>query len=244
MRAAVRFVCITVVFAVSGCASTQYGALDTEFHERLVAFNTAMARADTAALDPQMADDLIWVIGATGNVVGKAQLLAAAGTPQSPVPHFDVDSVRVRRLGNVAIVDYRRTDRRRVGGFELSFAWRVFETYVRDGARWQIARHIQTWVHLPPASPADVDSARLALFVGHYEIDPSYIDNVHFEGRELVATPTGQKVGGHLVPVSESAFAPDGVGALLVFERDRTGRVTGYIQGHPDGRVVRARKID
>ena len=243
-RAAVFSLCSAVVITVSGCASGQDGSLDTEFHDRLVAFNTAMARADTAALDRQMADDLIWVIGATGGVVGKTQLLAAASTLQNPVPHFDVDSVRVRRVGNVAIVNYRRTDRRRVGAYEVSFTWRVFETYVRDGARWQVARHVQTWVHLPPATPAAVDSATLAPFVGHYEIDPSFIDNVHFEGRELVATPTGQKEGGHLVPVSESAFVPDGVGALLVFERDRRGRVTGYIQGYPDGRVLRARKTE
>jgi ketosteroid isomerase-like protein len=243
-RAAVLSLCTAVVVTVSGCARGGDGSLDTEFHDRLVAFNTAVARADTAALGPQIADDLIWVIGATGDVVGKTRLLAAASTPQDPVPHFDVDSVRVRRAGDVAMVDYRRTDRRRVGGYELSFTWRVFETYVRTGARWQVARHIQTWVHQAPSTPAAMDSATLAAFVGRYEIDPSYIDNVHFEGRELVATPTGQKEGGHLVPVSENAFVPDGIGALLVFERDRRGRVIGYIQGYPDGRVLRARKID
>lgn len=59
-----------------------------------------------------------------------------------------------------------------------------------------------------------------------------------------MATPTDQKQGGHLVPVSETAFVPDGVGELLIFERDATGRVIGYIQGYPDGRVLRARRID
>ena len=242
--AAVLSLCTAFVIAVSGCASSEDGSLDTEFHGRLVAFNAAVARADTAALDHQIADDLIWVIGATGDAVGKARLLAAASIPQNPVPHIDVDSVHVRRLGDMAVVNYLRTDRRRVGGYEISFAWRVFETYVRNGARWQVARHMQTWVHLAPATPTAVDSATLASFVGHYEIDPSFIHNVPFEGRELVATPTGQREGGHLVPVSESAFVPDGVGALLVFERDRRGRVTGYVQGYPDGRVLRARKID
>jgi ketosteroid isomerase-like protein len=238
------FLCCIVVAAVSACARSRHDQLDTEFHDQIVAYNAAAARADTAVLRQQLADDLIWVIGATGDAIGKTQLLAVLGTLQNPTPRFDVDSVHVRQVGNVAIVDYQRTDRRRVGGYEDAVSWRVFETYVRDGAQWQVARHVQAWVRPPPPTPAPVDSATLAPFVGHYEINPSYIDNVHFEGRELVATPTGQKEGGHLVPVSETAFLPDGVGQLLVFERDNRGHVTSYIQGYPDGRVLRARKTD
>ena len=36
---------------------------------------------------------------------------------------------------------------------------------------------------------------------------------------------------------------PDGIGALMVFERDASGRVTGYVQGLPDGHVVRAARL-
>jgi len=46
-----------------------------------------------------------------------------------------------------------------------------------------------------------------------------------------------------LVPVSENAFSPDGVAPLIVFERDGSGRVAGYVQGSPDGSVRRARRI-
>lgn len=242
--AATLFACVTVA-SMSACARSRGGTrLDAEFRARLVAMNDALARADTAALRPRLADDLIWVIGASGAPVGKKELLAAAGTPQNPTPRFEIDSVHVRRVGDVAIVGYRRTDHRQVGGYEGTAEWRVFETYVRANLQWQVARHMQAWIRRPPVKPSVRDSASLVPFVGHYEIDSSYIDNVHFEGPELVATATGQTEGAHLVPVSETAFAPDGTDPLLVFERDSKGRVIGYVQGYPDGHVLRPRKID
>jgi hypothetical protein len=45
------------------------------------------------------------------------------------------------------------------------------------------------------------------------------------------------------VPVSATVFSPDGTGALIAFEREATGRVVGYVQGYPDGRVMRRRKL-
>lgn len=233
-----------VLLAVGACAPPPPTASSSEFHDLIVARNTAAADADTAALRPMLADDLIWVIGATSDAVGKAQLLAAAGTLQNPKPRFDVDSVHARQIGGAAIVDYRRTDHRRVGTYEDSVAWRVFEVFERSGSHWLLTRHDQAWIRRPIPAPIATDSATLAAFVGHYVIDPDYIDHVHFEGPELVATATGQTEGAHSLPVSASGFLPDGVGQLLVFERDARGRVLGYVQGYPDGRVLRARKID
>ena len=132
--------------AVAACSGPRGGASSAEFRELLVARNTAAADADTAALRPMLADDLIWVIGATSEAVGKAQLLAAAGTPQNPKPRFDVDSVHVHQIHDVAVVDYRRTDHRRVGTFEDSVAWRVFELFERTGGQWLVARHDQAWL--------------------------------------------------------------------------------------------------
>jgi hypothetical protein len=52
-----------------------------------------------------------------------------------------------------------------------------------------------------------------------------------------------EAVGPELVPLSGTAFRPNGVGALLVFERDASGRVVGYVQGFPDGRVARGTRL-
>jgi hypothetical protein len=235
---------VCALTSASACAPGKLASGTADFRDLITARNTAAAVSDTAALRPMLHDSLIWVIGATSDAVGKTQLLQAAGVLQDPRPRFDVDSVRAREIGDMALVDYRRTDHRRVGTYEDSVAWRVFEVFKREGASWLLLRHDQAWIRRPLIAPLALDSTALARYVGLYEIDPSYIDNVHFEGRELVATPIGRKEGGHLVPVSDAAFIPDGVGQLLVFERDAKGRVLDYVQGYPDGRVIRARRIN
>lgn len=105
-----------------------------------------------------------------------------------------------------------------------------------------LERHTQVWL-VSPAKSIDLDTATMNDFVGRYRIADGYVDNVHWEGKGLVATASGQSTGAQLVRVSTDAFSPDGLGAMIVFERDAAGRVIGYVQGYPDGRVVRASRL-
>lgn len=204
----------------------------------------ALARGDTAALRQRMADELVWTDGVTGAEVTKPQVLAiVAGRPRGAVPRTEMDSVRVQMLGDVAFVNFRRVDHRALGGVALPTRWRVLDAFARREGRWQLVRHTQTWLVAPVPPFAGLDSAALQPFVGRYEAAPGYVDDVHWEGGHLVATITGYPPGARLVPVAETVFSPDGVGALIAFERDATGRVIGYVQGYPDGRVLRRRKL-
>lgn len=177
-----------------------------------------------------------------GGEVTKPQLLALAGQSQGPAPRFEVDSVRAEVVGGVALVSFRRVDRRALGGVEFPTRWRVLDVLAARGGRWQLVRHTQTWL-VAPVRPVSLDSAALQAFVGRYQAAPGYVDDVHWEGGHLVATITGYPPGARLVPVSGTVFSPEGVGALIAFERDATGRVIGYVQGYPDGRVLRRPKV-
>jgi len=216
--------------------------LARQFEQRLLAQYRALAQADTAALGNALADCLVWTVGTNGAQLTKAQLLAAASHRQTPTPRFEIDSVRVRRLGDVAVVDYRRGDARRLGGYQLTTWTRAVDVFSRRGARWRLEHHAQTWL-VAPVTPVEADSTDLEAFVGRYQIGPGYVDSVHWERGQLVATASGQSAGALLVPVSASAFSPNGVGALIVFERDASGRVVGYVQGLPNGGVVRGVRL-
>lgn len=224
-------------------ARAQDTALETEFRPLLVARYAAIARGDTAALSSHFADDLRWIgIANAGEGLSKAQLLALTSQAQVPIPVFDVDSIRARRFGNAAIVEYRRSDHRRVGDAAFTTVVRSQEVFSRSNGKWLLKLHTQSWV-VTPITPVALDSATLVAFVGHYQIAPGYVDNVHWENGQLVATATGQATGARLVPVSATAFSPDGVGVVMVFERDSVGHVLDYVQAYPDGRVVRARRL-
>jgi Domain of unknown function (DUF4440) len=226
----------------SGCTHTQR-ATDATFGSLIAARHAAMARGDTATVHRQLADDMNWVIGASGGTLSAAQFLAAVSHVQTPPPRYEIDSLHARALGTVATVAYRRVDRRTAGTYEATNLTRCLDVFVRRGSQWLLVEHSQTWIVQSPP-PVRLDAAALGAFIGHYEIAPGFVDDVHWEGKELVATVTGQMQGGRLVPVSTSAFSPDGVAPLIVFERDATGRVVGYVQGSPDGGVRRARRIE
>lgn len=205
----------------------------------------ALARGDTAALRARLAEDLVWLDAGSGREVTKAQLLTAAAGARGPAASYEVDGVRVQSVGGVTLVGYRRVDRRAVGGYESTARWRAADVFAWRGGRWQLVRHARTWLPAPVAPDAVValDSAALHAFVGRYAVAPDIVDDVHWEGGHLVATITGFPPGARLVPVGTNVFSPDGTGALLAFERDAAGRVTGYVQGFPDGRVLRRPKL-
>jgi hypothetical protein len=110
---------------------------------------------------------------------------------------------------------------------EVTHSTRALEVFVWRRVQWRLEPHTQAWL-VSPVTPVVLDSPALQGFVGRYQIAPGYVDDVHWEGSQLVATASGQATGATLVPVSTNAFSPDGVGALMVFERDATGRVLGY----------------
>jgi hypothetical protein len=234
-------VIVTASLVFAGSAYGQRASVD-EFTRLLTTQYTAISRNDTSTLRGFFGDSLRWVIGANGAEATKAQLLAAVAQREDAPPDYAVDSVRVRQVGTAAVIEYRRTDTRRVGGVDIPAHWRVLAVYTSHGGRWQLERHIQSWV-VTPAKRVAVDSAALGAFVGRYRVGPNNIDEVRWNGGHLVVKNNIERVGPELVPVSQTAFIPNGMGAMLVFERDSTGRVIGYVQAFPDGRVVRAVRL-
>jgi len=201
---------------------------------------SAIVSGDSSVAGSLIADDLVWVIGASGSILTKPQLVAAASHP-SPV-RFEIDSLRARRYGTTLVADYVRRDHWPLGSSEFMTSWRALAVIVQRDGGSRVVRHTLSWL-ARPVQPIVLDSTALQPFVGRYQIAPGHVDNVHWEGGHLVATVSGQSVGARLVPVSLSAFSPDGIGAVITFERDATGNVVDYVQAYPDGRVIRALRL-
>ena len=156
---------VALTLAISSRDAGGQSATAATFRRILSALYTGAARADTAALEPLLAQDLVWVLGANGTALTKPQLLrAAAAHPPGAPARFDVDSVRVRTVGDAAFVDLVRTDRWTVGATSAVYRSRVLDVFVRERGRWRLARHTQTWL-VDPVSPArDVARDLAALY--------------------------------------------------------------------------------
>jgi len=207
----------------------------------------AISRADALALRGLLSTELRWVLGSSGAVATKQQLLNAASRPNPDVRlEYQMDSVKVLRQGEVAIVDYLLTNRRTYRQYQTVFTSRASDTFVRQRGRWRLLRHAQTWVVHPPDTTS-LDSLQLAAFVGRYDRGNGYVDDVHFHEGHLVAQSTYEALmgaaGAHLYPVSLNTFSPELSAPMIVFERDERGRVTGYVQQQPDGTIARAPRL-
>ena len=243
-RSVSRSLCILIAALTGAVTSGAQPSARTPARPLLDSLYGALARGDTTALRRQLGDELVWTDGVSGAEVTKAQVLAIiGGRPPGAARRTEIDSVRVQTVGDVVFVSARRVDHRLLGGVDLPTRWRVLDAFARRMGGWQLVRHTQTWLVAPVRPAAGLDSAALQAFVGRYEVAPGYVDDVHWEGGHLVATITGYPPGARLIPVSGTVFSPEGTGALIAFERDATGRVIGYVQGYPDGRVLRRRKL-
>jgi hypothetical protein len=179
-------------------------------------------------------------VGANGSTITKPQLLAAASAP-SPA-RFEIDSLRTHEYGGIVVADYVRHDHWPIGRSEFVTSWRAMAVILRRDGASRIVRHTLSWL-ARPVQPIAADSSALQPFVGRYEIAPGYVDNVHLESGHLVATASGQKAGAQLVSVSLNSFSPDGIGAVITFERDAVGQIVDYVQAYPDGRIIRAVRL-
>jgi hypothetical protein len=213
----------------------------------VIAVFRAISRADTAALRPLLGDDLRWVYASSGAVGDKAQLLAAAATriPMA-TSEYAVDSVQTWRNGDVAVAEYRLTSTRAFRKYRLKLVSRATDVLALRGGAWLLMRHSTTWIVRSPLL-SDIDSAHAAVFVGQYDKGGGFVDDVHFHDGRLVAQSTLEKLigtpGAMLRRVSDDTFSPDGIAPMIVFERDATGRVVGYVQQSPDGTITRARRV-
>lgn len=96
-------------------------------------------------------------------------------------------------------------------------------------------------VALPNVS-VDVPEATLQTYVGRYELAPGLIIAIERTARKLTGQLTGQPAF-NLTPSSETRFLVEEVAAIVTFDRDSAGVVTGLTleQG---GRRLAAKKIE
>lgn len=254
MRSILSMLATAAIVGFAGCsqlhtvdqgAALPHGLQLTE--QRVSSTYEAISRADTEALRALLSDSLRWISPTSGAVLRKPQLLgAAARMPAAVTIRYVVDSVRIWQSGSTASAEYRLSDSRTFAAQTNTFTSRGLDLFSLEAGTWRLRQHTQTWV---PRSPAFIsaDTASLRAFVGRYDRGNGFVDDVHLEPSGLMATSSAEKrmgvPGAHLLPVSENAFSPEGSAPLIVFERDGTGRVTGYVQQQPDGIVARARRL-
>lgn len=171
--------------------------------------------------------------------------VVAGNRPDAATPPYraTVDEVIVRRVGTVVLADALVTLHIGSGAATAINRWRDVNAIVRVGNAWKFAHHSETprlrLSEFPVVTAPD--SAALGEFVGDYEWLPGLVERVTQRGGRLYLQDAAHPDWGTqpLIAAGAEAFYPeDDPGALRVFVRDRTGRVTHYIARFAGGPLI------
>ena len=105
-------------------------------------WGNALVKADTAALDRILAADYVST-SEDGQMQTKAQELANFKSGQRKFESFTINEMKVRILGDAAIVHGMSTDKSNYKGKDTSGQYRWTDVFAKRGGRWQaVATHV------------------------------------------------------------------------------------------------------
>jgi Domain of unknown function (DUF3471)/Domain of unknown function (DUF4440) len=155
---------------------------------------------------------------------------------------YTTDDVHVDLHDGFAIVDYRAVEHVLFGPREVDTSYRIVETYVPHDGRWVVLSHSEAQI-AADAPPQPVPSRTLEDYVGRYEWWPGYVDTITRDGDTLYSQGTGDPAKILNIAATPESFYLAGEPNLVVFARDRSGRVTHYVLHWSDGKVTVARRV-
>jgi ketosteroid isomerase-like protein len=178
--------------------------------------------------------------GATGRVIEYASrnlvlkgMESGAASSQSgstlPAvsPSLTLRDFVVHRSGDVAIATFLHDRVANYHGHEIDATYRSMETWVNRDGNWKMiasqARELQPEPLAAGSSPKPLDD-----YAGTYEA--GRLDRQHFKVSERLLAVTNRANAHVLAPAAEDmVFIPGMPRGSIIFQRNRTGCVTGYL---------------
>ena len=110
---------------------------EQELLKRNKEYDEALVREDASALDRIFADEFIYT-STTGELINKAQQLAAIKSGDLKIEYGNSDEVRVRVYGNIAVMTGRFIAKGEYKGKEFDAPERYTAVWAKRQGRWQL----------------------------------------------------------------------------------------------------------
>lgn len=137
---------LVFAIAVPQAPAVSKDANDLQQLYRLEAvWNDAHVKGDAEALDALWANDLTVTVAGMP-IMNKADSLAMVRSGRMPFLKYETSEIRVRLIGDAALVTGRVARERSMNGKDLADDWRFTKVYARSHGRWQVV----AW-HASPA---------------------------------------------------------------------------------------------
>lgn len=154
---------------------------------------------------------------------------------------FRLEQIRVRVVGETAIVTGINNIEVHIGNQERKGKVRFTDTYVRRQGDWQLLASHSSRMPLERQA-AKMDPKIYDAYVGEYELGPGLTITVTREGDRLMTQTSGQPDKVEIHPESETTFFYRGSNASVIFHKDTKGKVTHMVL-KDQGQEIRAKRI-
>ncbi len=190
-------------------------------------FSDASASGDAKTLEKLLADDVVFM-DESGGLSTKQEIVSGATPPAEGIKNVLVQSdLAVSLHGDVAVTSFTDTSTMTVFGQNSKARYRSTEVWSKQSGAWKM---ISSQTLALPDDPAHIQlpAATLDQYAGTYDAGPKLVIKIDHQGDGLVSATNGGKTNPLLVEAPDVLFTPGQPRLRRVFERDASGKITGF----------------
>jgi len=188
----------------------------------------AFAPGDRAVWERALAADAVYV-DENGAIMSRAEFLKQLQPlPPGASGHLKIASYSAHIDGDLALVVHTDDEEETYHGQVLMAQYLTTETWRREAGEWKL--YLVHAYAVPKDPPAiTLPDRQVEEYAGRYSAAPDLIYVIRWDGKQL----TGGREGGSTRPlqveVRDVLFVPGQPRIRKIFQRDATGKITGFV---------------
>ena len=188
----------------------------------------AVAPGDRKPWEQALAADAVYV-DEEGNIMDRAAFLKELNPlPPGVSGNIKITSYVAHVSGDLATVVHTDDEQENYHGQMLTARYITTETWHREAGEWKLyLSHVYAALKDPPA--ISLSSQELQQYVGRYVGGPDLVYLIQWDGKQLVGGRQGSPMKPLQVEVRDVLFIPGQPRTRKIFQRDASGKVTGFL---------------
>jgi ketosteroid isomerase-like protein len=197
-------------------------------------FSDASGSGDATTLEKYLDDNVVFM-NEGGDIATKHDLVSSAKpAPAGMSNKLTISDFDIKLEGDIAVTSFTDNSTFTAYGQTYRAAYKSIEVWRKKHGNWLM---ISSQTLAVPVDPPSVrqSNAELDEYVGTYQAGPNLSVKIERAGKGLVSSTNGGSATDLLVEVPNVLFTPGQPRQRRVFQRDASGKISGFVsrrEGH------------
>jgi hypothetical protein len=218
-------------------AQTQTEAPSALLRAKDQALLDAIAPGDRKVWDSALAGDAIYV-DESGTILNRAEFLKElAPLPSGSSGTLQIIAYQAHISADLATVIHTDDEQENYHGQMLHAQYLMTETWRRESGEWKLYLvHAYAVLKDPPAIA--LPEKALQEYVGRYSGGSDLVFLIQWDGKQLVGGRSGRLLKPLQPEIKDVFFVPGDPRIRKIFQRDTTGKITGFVERRESWDIV------